>query len=362
MGKFISFGSIKKKHLIAVLTAISIGSCGGFLFALIKIPLPWMLGAMVFVTIAAVAGIPVLLPFILRQSMVVFIGVLLGSQFTPQLLDQIGSWLISVISMLFFGIISMFLVLKYLKKVGDYNPITAYFSAAPGGLNDMTIIGGEMGGDDRIIALTQASRVLLVVMTIPFLFRIFGGYEAPSGLVPEGPGFDLPLREWLIMGICVTLGPLIAKKIKLPAAFLLGSLVLTAITHIAGWSSSSPPTVLVAAAQVVLGTAIGCRFIGTDYSEILRVIRISIGSTFILMSTAVGAGLLLSEITGLPWYLITLAYAPGGLAEMSLIAFGIGQNVPFVATHHLCRIGMVILLAPLAFKLIKKYSARGDNN
>lgn len=346
---------MKNNKIITVFIAILIGTVGGFIFAIIKIPLPWMLGAMVFVTIAAVSGVPVLLPFMLRQSMVVFIGVLLGSQFTPELFDQISSWLISVIAMLFYGIIVMFLVLSYLKKFGNYDPITAYFSAAPGGLNDMTIIGGEMGGDDRIIALTQASRVLLVVMTIPFLFRIFGGYEAPSGLLPKGQGFDLPFREWCIIGICVTLGPFIARKLRLPAAFLLGSLVLTAIAHIAGWSNSSPPTGLVAAAQVILGTAIGCRFTGTDYGEITRVIKISVGSAFILMSTAVGAGLLLSEITGLPWYLVTLAYAPGGLAEMSLIAFGIGQDVPFVATHHLCRIGMVILLAPIAFKLIKKY-------
>ena len=346
---------IKNKKIVAVFIAILIGTIGGLIFAIIKLPLPWMLGAMVFVTIAAVSGVPVFLPFILRQSMVVFIGVLLGSQFTPELFDQISSWLISVIAMLFYGIIVMFLVLSYLKKFGNYDPITAYFSAAPGGLNDMTIIGGEMGGDDRIIALTQASRVLLVVMTIPFLFRIFGGYEAPAGLLPEGQGFDLPFREWCIIGICVTLGPFIAKKLRLPAAFLLGSLILTAIAHIAGWSSSSPPIGLVAAAQIILGTAIGCRFTGTDYEEIIRVIKISVGSAVILMSTAVGAGLLLSEVTGLPWYLITLAYAPGGLAEMSLIAFGIGQNVPFVATHHLCRIGMVILLAPLAFKLIKKY-------
>ena len=346
---------MKNNKIITVFIAILIGTVGGFIFAIIKIPLPWMLGAMVFVTIAAVSGVPVLLPFMLRQSMVVFIGVLLGSQFTPELFDQISSWLISVIAMLFYGIIVMFLVLSYLKKFGNYDPITAYFSAAPGGLNDMTIIGGEMGGDDRIIALTQASRVLLVVMTIPFLFRIFGGYEAPSGLLPKGQGFDLPFREWCIIGICVTLGPFIARKLKLPAAFLLGSLILTAIAHIAGWSNSSPPTGLVAAAQVILGTAIGCRFTGTDYGEITRVIKISVGSAFILMSTAVGAGLLLSEITGLPWYLVTLAYAPGGLAEMSLIAFGIGQGVPFVATHHLCRIGMVILLAPIAFKLIKKY-------
>lgn len=346
---------MKNNKIITVFIAILIGTVGGFIFAIIKVPLPWMLGAMVFVTIAAVSGVPVLLPFMLRQSMVVFIGVLLGSQFTPELFDQISSWLISVIAMLFYGIIVMFLVLSYLKKFGNYDPITAYFSAAPGGLNDMTIIGGEMGGDDRIIALTQASRVLLVVMTIPFLFRIFGGYEAPSGLLPKGQGFDLPFREWCIIGICVTLGPFIARKLKLPAAFLLGSLILTAIAHIAGWSNSSPPTGLVAAAQVILGTAIGCRFTGTDYGEITRVIKISVGSAFILMSTAVGAGLLLSEITGLPWYLVTLAYAPGGLAEMSLIAFGIGQDVPFVATHHLCRIGMVILLAPIAFKLIKKY-------
>ncbi|MBT5911858.1 MAG: AbrB family transcriptional regulator [Rhodospirillaceae bacterium] len=346
---------MKNNKIITVFIAILIGTVGGFIFAIIKVPLPWMLGAMVFVTIAAVSGVPVLLPFMLRQSMVVFIGVLLGSQFTPELFDQISSWLISVIAMLFYGIIVMFLVLSYLKKFGNYDPITAYFSAAPGGLNDMTIIGGEMGGDDRIIALTQASRVLLVVMTIPFLFRIFGGYEAPSGLLPKGQGFDLPFREWCIIGICVTLGPFIARKLRLPAAFLLGSLVLTAIAHIAGWSNSSPPTGLVAAAQVILGTAIGCRFTGTDYGEITRVIKISVGSAFILMSTAVGAGLLLSEITGLPWYLVTLAYAPGGLAEMSLIAFGIGQDVPFVATHHLCRIGMVILLAPIAFKLIKKY-------
>ena len=119
---------MKNNKIITVFIAILIGTVGGFIFAIIKVPLPWMLGA--------VSGVPVLLPFMLRQSMVVFIGVLLGSQFTPELFDQISSWLISVIAMLFYGIIVMFLVLSYLKKFGNYDPITAYFSAAPGGLNE----------------------------------------------------------------------------------------------------------------------------------------------------------------------------------------------------------------------------------
>ena len=338
-----------------LILALSIGTVGGLLFAFWKMPLPWMLGSMVFVTIAAIFGWSVKLPYALRQCMVVFIGVMLGSQFTPDLLNRLSSWTFSVTAMVGYIILSMLCVLFYLYKFANYDPITSYFSAAPGGLNDMTIIGGEMGGDDRAIALTQASRVLFVVLTIPFMFRIFGGYETPEGLLPQGPGFDLPLSEWLAMAISVTLGPFLARCLRLPAAFLLGAMILTAIAHINGWASSSPPVSLVAIAQVVLGTAIGCRFTGTKPAEVLRILKISIGSTFILMSTAVAGGLLIGELTGIPWYLVTLAYAPGGLAEMSLIAIGIGQDVPFVATHHLCRIGIIILFAPLAFRLISQY-------
>lgn len=59
--------------------AIAIGAAGGGVFAALKLPLPWMLGAMVFVTVAAVSGTQVRLPYMLRQSMVVFIGAMLGS-------------------------------------------------------------------------------------------------------------------------------------------------------------------------------------------------------------------------------------------------------------------------------------------
>ncbi len=339
----------------SVVLAILIGAFGGFVFAFLKMPLPWMLGAMVFVTTAALFGVPVRLPNILRQIMVVFIGVMLGSQFSPNLIQRIDDWIISVGSMLVYGIIAMAIVLFYLKRFGNYGIVTAYFSASPGGLNDMTIIGREMGGDDRVIALTHASRILLVVITIPFMFRIFGNYEPSEDILPDNSDFHLPFREWIMMLFCITVGPFIARLLHLPAAFLLGALALTAATHILGWSSASPPALLTSAAQIILGTAVGCRFAGTNFAEVLTIIRVSIGSTIILMSTAVGAGFLLTDLTGLPWYMITLAYAPGGLAEMSLVAIGIGQDVAFVATHHLFRIAAVVLLAPVAFKFLKSY-------
>ena len=196
--------------------AIAIGTAGGTLFALLKLPLPWMLGAMVFVTVASISGAPVRMPFMLRQCMVVFIGTMLGSQFTPELLERIDEWIVSVTGLLVFGITAMTLVLAYLKRFGRYDPVTAYFASAPGGLNDMTIIGRDMGGDDRVIALTQASRILLVVLTIPVMFQIFGGYEPPESLIGDGPGFlDLPAREWALLLGCAICGPVIARAGRL---------------------------------------------------------------------------------------------------------------------------------------------------
>ncbi len=130
-------------------------------------------------------------------------------------------------------------------------------------------------------------------------------------------------------------------------------MVLSALVHITAVTEASPPSLLIAAAQVVLGTGIGCRFAGTPVSEIVRIVRISIGSTAILMVFGVLFGLALEEITGIAWFILVLAYAPGGLAEMSLVALAIGRDVAFVATHHICRIGIIVLLAPAAFKVMR---------
>ena len=47
------FTPIKNNKLAQVIIAITIGTLGGLIFAILKLPLPWMLGAMVFVTVAA---------------------------------------------------------------------------------------------------------------------------------------------------------------------------------------------------------------------------------------------------------------------------------------------------------------------
>ena len=71
------------------LLALALGILGGGLFAYLRLPLPWMLGSMVFCTAAAISRAPVAAPPVIRPPMSAVIGVMLGSGFRPDLIDKL---------------------------------------------------------------------------------------------------------------------------------------------------------------------------------------------------------------------------------------------------------------------------------
>jgi uncharacterized membrane protein AbrB (regulator of aidB expression) len=79
---------------------------------------------------------------------------------------------------------------------------------------------------------------------------------------------------------------------------------------------------------------------------------LAIGATVLTLGIALGAGSAMAHFAGIAPDQALLALAPGGLTEMGLIALAIHADVAFVALHHVVRILFVIVLAPLAFRLI----------
>ena len=71
------------------------------------------------------------------------------------------------------------------------------------------------------------------------------------------------------------------------------------------------------------------------------------------LGATVGFAAALSPISGIPFAPIVLAFSPGGLAEMSLIALALGIETAFVATHHVARIAMIVIAAPLVFRKLR---------
>jgi hypothetical protein len=341
---------MSRADFLRLTKALAIGTAGGALFFALNMPLAWMMGAMVLTTLAALFGVSLHVPGRLRAVMVAILGVLLGSTFTPEALDRVLEWPITLASLVLYLVVVTGMLYFYFRRVMGFDPATAYFSATPGGLNEMVIVGRAMGGDDRAIALVHGARILLVVLTLPFWFRYAYGVGSAGGGAGTGTLAGLGWLDGSVLVACAIVGPIIGKLLRLPAYRLVGPMLASAAVHIAGLTGSAPPMELVATAQVVIGSAIGARFAGSPLKWVLKIIAASIGSTSLMLGATLAFAWVLAPLSGIPFAPIVLAFAPGGLAEMSLIALALGIETAFVATHHVARIAMIVIAAPLVFR------------
>lgn len=338
----------------ALALALSLGTAGGYACFLLHVPLAFMIGAMLANSAAAIAGLRVGVPKALRTVMVIVLGIMLGSSFTPDLLGRLGDWAVSLAGLAVYIVAAAAAGLWYLRRVAGFDGVTAYFTAMPGGFNEMVMMGGAMGGDDRMIALGHSLRIMLVVLTVPFAFQALPGYDAAArdwSLTGLGPALgDLPARDWLMLASCGLAAP-VAQRLRIPAGQLVGPMLLSAAIHLAGVTAGKPPGLLVAAAQVVVGAAIGARFAGESPARLWRAAKVAAGLTALLLAVTLVMAVGVHLITGLSLPALILAYAPGGLAEMSLVALSLQVDAPFVATHHIVRIVAIIIVAPIAWRL-----------
>ena len=346
------------RKLLKLLLTVALGALGGWLATVMQLPLPWMIGSMVATTIAALAGLRLAMPRQLRGVMVAVLGVMLGSGFSPEILARFTEWLTSLVLVVGYiaaaGMAGMF----YLRRVTAFDRATAYFCAMPGGLTEMMLAGEELGGDTRMISLIHASRILIVVLVLPFAFQLFLGYD-PANRPAGGQAIaSLAPVDLIILGSCALLGYVFANILKLPTAVVTGPMLLSAAIHLAGWTDAKPPTELITAAQVVMGAFIGVRFTGTALALVGRTMVVALGSTLILLVVTVIFAYAVHWLTDLPVAALVLAYSPGGLAEMSLIALALGLDGAFVASHHILRILVIVLAAPAAFRFFGRPKAK----
>lgn len=336
--------------------ALAIGTVGGTAFYLLGAPLPWMLGALFATMLAAVANVPIRAPARARPVVVAVIGVLLGSRFTPDVLDQASAWVGSVTMLFGYTLVVALIVVPYYRFAGRLDWRTAYFSGMPGGLTEMIEMGEAKGARPAPIILAHSLRIVVTIALIAFWFRIVEGQSV--GAVVAGSTSWPTLVDATVMLASAVVGAILGKKLRFPAPTFLGPLLVSAVLHLAGLTDSVPPALLVSAAQVILGTVLGCRFLGIGLRTLLPAGALSIGATLITLALALATGHLMQSVLGIRVDQALLALAPGGLTEMGLIALAIHADVAFVALHHVARILFVILLAPLVFRLID--GPRGD--
>lgn len=333
--------------------SLIIGLIGALIAVQIGMPLPWMLGAMFLVMCFATGGARLETPLRLRNLVIPVLGVMLGSGFHPGLFSQLGDWATAFAVLPFFVAAGFAVSFTFYRVLGRYDPVTAYFSAAPGGLNDMVIIGTAAGGDERRIALAHASRIFIVINLVALFYGFVLGVDTGDEARPYIAFADIPMADYLILIVCALAGVMIGPKIGLPAPQILGPMILSGVVHLFGLTETPPPTFAVNTAQVIMGSAIGTRFVGTTPKSVAKDLILGVGSSGCLLTIALISAWATAYLTNIPTREAFLAFSPGGIAEMGLLALALGGDIAFIATSHIARITLVIAAAPLVFRYFR---------
>lgn len=320
---------------------LALGFAAGWLFSRLNIPLPWMLGPLVATTLAALARAPVSAPAVVRPPMSNMIGVMLGSSFSPEMLAKAPQWVVTL------GLQTLLMVLlavigsQFYRRVARLDPVTALYAGMPGGLMEMSMLAEERGGDGQIVALIHSARILFIVLTVPFIVQALEHVQLGPRQASALSVADTPLSTFVwLLGLAVA-GNVIGRAIRLPIPTLFGPMFLSIAAHGLGLTDFIMPREVVIVAQVIFGCIIGCRFSGYASREIIRMLMISLGATLILLAVTLAFCYAAWAVLGQPLSQLVLAFAPAGIAEMSLIALALHFDIAFVMTHQLARLMLV---------------------
>ncbi|SNT43668.1 AbrB family transcriptional regulator [Rhodococcoides kyotonense] len=267
----------------------------------------------------------------------------LGDDWLPVVLACVGTLVLSIAAGALLG----------LRK--DVDSLTGALALVAGGASGLVAIAHELGGDERVVAVVQYLRVVLVTTTMPLVATtVFAARGSDVAVVPvDGAPWYLDL---LFVAGCSAVGIVLARLIRLPAPGLLGPLIVATALDLLGLSmDAGVPSLLLTAAYIGIGWQAGLRFTMESLRSISRVLPTAL---LLIVGVTVGCavlGLWLSASTQLNAYEGYLATTPGGVYAVLAIAASTGANVTFVVAAQVIRVFMMLFAVPVGAKVVRRY-------
>ncbi|MCB1491462.1 MAG: AbrB family transcriptional regulator [Rhodobiaceae bacterium] len=330
---------------------LAVAAIGAAIFHALNFPAAWIAGPMVAVTLMVAAGRKVLVPNPLRPPAFVLLGLSLGTALSPEIVDDILAWPISlaILSVCVTAIIIG--VHTYFYRVSGWSRSTAFFSALPGALSTTLIVAETTDADLVRVSFAQTVRLLILVAVLPLVVSETAGAGLASGGASATETIDVAMLL-LSLATAVPVG-YVLNRIGFPGAWMVGPMIVSGILHIFGIVHGSMPALLVVPAFVVLGASIGTRFSGISWYAVRAYLKAALGGFVVGMTIAIIASIATSYIVGLPFGQVLLAFAPGGLEAMAALAFVLDVDPAFVGTHQIVRFVGLSLLMPVLVQYMR---------
>ena len=326
------------------LFTFAIAAAGAAITYVLSFPAPFLTGPAIAVTLAGLAGIKTAAPpQRARDAVFIILGLTIGQGVTPDVLDAVQAWPVTLAALAASLFAIIWLTPALLVRFWRMDGTTAFLCSSPGHLSYVLGLSEGAKADLRTVSIVQSIRVLALTLLVPVAVSL-------SGAIPDQP-LDNPAETapipLLAMIIAAVLAGYVLARLHLPAAYLIGGMLVSVIGHVTGLVSGVMNDWLAAAAFVSLGGLIGSRFSGVTWQHLRRSLGAGVLVTVLSVILAAVFALIAHWVTGMDLIAILIAFAPGGLETMAAMSVILGIDPTFVASHHVARLLMLTAIVPI---------------
>ncbi|TPW27373.1 AbrB family transcriptional regulator [Martelella alba] len=320
-----------------------VAALGGLVASALHLPLGWLIGAMLATAALTLMKLPTAVVPNSRQAAQGFIGIAAGLRMTPEVAARLVALLPVMLAAALTVIVFSCLISLALSRFTRLDPDTAFFSSLPGGIAEMAVLSERYGGNPGLVSIGQFLRILLVTLAIPQIVTVFPDHATiADGATAAGHGSLLPLLLLCIIGVPVALA---VTRFRVPNSWLLSGIIVGAIAGLLNLGSIYIPADALKIAQIAVGITLGARCTRSVFRDGHATLPGNIAGTAVLITFSSLLAVVIGYFLHIDPVSLILALAPGGIAEMSLVAKQVGADVVLVVAFHLVRVIMVLTLA-----------------
>lgn len=330
-----------------VLGQIGLASLFGWLFHLAGIPAAWLSGAVIGAIAWGLTGSRARLPRWLVDAAMVLAGVVMGAGITPEAVAAVAAYPVSIVLLVLAIVVVTFACAQFLIRVHGWRRDDAILASLPGALTAVLAVSVSRNADVTRIAVVQSFRLLILIAVLPFIVSFFGDGDSRA-LVGAGQAVATP-GAFAVMIAAALAAALLFERLQIAAPFLLGAFTASALLHVTDITPGVVPPAIATAAFVIIGIFIGERFTTLDRTLFRALLAAATGVFVIGLVLSTAIALLVLWLTGVAPGATMVAFAPGGLEAMIVLAVVLGVDPLYVGVHHTIRFLGIGFALPFLF-------------
>jgi membrane AbrB-like protein len=330
--------------LVRSAITLGISAVGGAIANLVGLPAAWIAGGLLAVAGASLAGVNTHFPRPLTAPVFLVLGLFSGSGVSQETLRQMQTWPASfaILGLSVGGLIAG--SYWWLSGRCGWQRNDALLASLPGALSFVVAAAENLNADMKKVAIAQSVRLVMLVEAVPLIGFLAGHPMEAAAAASRPTAGPLDLAILFAAGAAASL---LLQRLKMPGVWILGGLLASAALLLGGVVEATLPAFLVVPSTIALAAIAGSRFRPGDMAVLPHILGPALGGFAIAIAFSAAGAIAVTFVFGVDIVQTLLAFAPGALEALTVLAFQLNIDPAYVAAHHVVRFVALVIAVPI---------------